>query len=93
MRRLRECLIIMFVTVVVVVSTTHQNVVFAAVSKIYWAGVDKIQRANPDGSNIETLITGLITPTAIALERVMHFRCPMIHWENGTQSIPQRCNG
>ena len=31
-------------------------------------------------------------PGALALERVMHFGRPMIHWRHGTQSLPQRCH-
>lgn len=39
--------------------------------QIYWTGgydLSPIQRANPDGSNIETIINGLNTPTDISLD-------------------------
>jgi sugar lactone lactonase YvrE len=41
--------------------------------KIYWTDVDtdKIQRANPDGSNIEDLVTnGLMNPSGIAVDMI-----------------------
>jgi len=42
----------------------------AGLAKMYWIqnGVDEIQRANLDGSNIEVLVTGLSIPTSIALD-------------------------
>ena len=41
-----------------------------ATGKMYWTdlGTGKIQRANPDGSNVEDLVTGLRQPTGIALD-------------------------
>ena len=57
--------------------------------KIYWTTAGKIQRANSDGSNIETLVTtGLEYPQGIALD----VAGDKMYWtDSGTRSI-QRAN-
>ncbi|MCY3737188.1 MAG: T9SS type A sorting domain-containing protein [Gemmatimonadaceae bacterium] len=39
-------------------------------SKIYWADwtTDRIQRSNRDGSNVEDVVTGLVTPSGVAVD-------------------------
>jgi hypothetical protein len=41
-----------------------------AAAKVYWSewGSETIRRADLDGANVETLITGLFTPADIALD-------------------------
>ena len=58
--------------------------------KIYWtdSGTDKIQRANFDGSNIEDLVTGLRTPTSIALDLV----AGKMYWTDSGADTIQRAN-
>ncbi len=61
--------------------------------KIYWTDTagnsDKIQRANLDGSNVETLVTtGLQTPTSIAVDRA----AGKIYWVNLNSGTIQRAD-
>ena len=37
------------------------------------------------------IVVLLPTDTSVALERVMHFRLPVISWEHGQKTVPQRC--
>ena len=37
-------------------------------SKLYWTEMDKIKRANLEGSNVEVILTELDTPRHIALD-------------------------
>jgi len=62
----------------------------ASLNKIYWADFDtgKIQRASPDGSNVEDLVTGLMGPRDIVIDDV----AGEIYWVDGTAGKVQRAN-
>ena len=59
-------------------------------SFIYWtdAGTNKIQRANLDGSNVQDLVTGLNSPSGIALDVVGS----KMYWTDDNTTKIQRAN-
>lgn len=60
------------------------------VIKIYWSdtGTGKIQRANPNGSSVEDVVTGLGTPEQIAIDA----RGGKMYWTDSKTSRIQRAN-
>ena len=56
--------------------------------KMYWTVEGKIQRANPDGSNIEVLVMGLRNPYGIALD----VSAGKMYWTDYGTSKVQRAN-
>ncbi|MEK6677684.1 MAG: DUF5050 domain-containing protein [Planctomycetota bacterium] len=60
---------------------------------MYWGSISererKIQRANPDGTNVEDLIVGLcLDPFAVAIDSAADY----LYWTDGAQDKILRCN-
>jgi len=62
----------------------------AATTKVYWTDwfSDTIQRADPDGSNVETLVSGLDDPSGLAVDD----QAGKIYWANRMTGQVQRAN-
>ncbi|MBT3374776.1 MAG: hypothetical protein HN406_04215, partial [Lentisphaerae bacterium] len=61
-----------------------------AAVRMYWTseGDGKLQRANPDGTNVEDVVTSLSAPAAVAVDQT----AGMVYWaDQGTEKI-QRAN-
>jgi len=65
--------------------------VFGSANRVYWAdsGADKVQRANPNGTNVQDLATtGLLTTAAVAVDSVGG----KIYWTDAATNKIERAN-
>lgn len=72
MDRVIGCIVRACLTLVIALAVVEPGSAVAAVAKIYWAGEDRIQRADPDGGNIEDFVVGndFNSLRAIALDAI-----------------------
>ena len=78
-----------FIVLTILLSTVVQDITLAKGSgKIYWTELDKIRRANLDGSNVEDIITGLKGTIDIDLD--LHNR--KMYWIGNAYSRIYRAN-
>ena len=65
--------------------------VFGSADNVYWAdtGADKVQRANPDGSDVQNLVTtGLVSTAALAVDSAG----AKIYWADASANKIERAN-